>query len=169
MTAHTTFFRRAGAAALFAMVLAAPGSAQANSAGNPEADALSARAQTLYSSPTRYAEAAAVHVRAASLRSVDDPRRADDLVAAARLFVYAGDLETGRSTFEKAAQTALVAGDLAFAGHRYIDAAFIAAKASDTEGARRMLGAARWIADAPMLQPAVQRELRRRFAAEDLD
>lgn len=168
MTAYTTFFRRSGAAALFAVVLAAPGSAQTAGA-NHEADALSARAQSLYSAPTRYAEAAAAHVRAASLRSADDPRRAEDLVAAARLFVYAGDLETARSTFEKAAQTALVAGDLAFAGHRYIDAAFIAAKASDPEGARRMLGAARWIANAPMLRPAAQRELRRRFAAEDLD
>lgn len=164
MIAGKTFIRGVRVAALFSVLVAVPAAAQT---ANPQADALSSQATELYGTPPRFREAAELHLKAAELRSVDDPRRVSDLMAAGRLFVYSGDVAQGRRSIEKAAQTALVIGDLADAGHMYIDAAFVAAQAQDVAGARQMLRAARWIASAPMLRPDEEQRLLRRMTADE--
>lgn len=156
--------RRMPLAALFAMALTgSPAAAQDDPAS---AARLTNEAMSLYSSPVQFGRAAELHLEAAALRSADDPRRVQDLAAAARLLVYAGDVARGREIFEKAAQTALVAGDLVTAGNFYVDAAFVALQGSDESEARKMLRAARWVAGAPMLTGEDQRMILRRFTGD---
>lgn len=157
--------RRVAVAAGFAMVLVTQASAQVHSITDVEGAAkLEARAAAMVGSPDRFEEAAALYTRAAELRDLTDARRAENLAMAGRLLVYAGELEEGRRSLERAAEGALAAGDLGFAGNAWLDAAFIAMRAGAQADAARLVRTARWVAAAPELPGTEGARLRTRLA-----
>ncbi len=64
--------------------------------------------------------------KSASMRESCDERAVAALVLAGRIYHHLGQLETARLTFIKAAERALMAGELAHAAHCFLDAGVIA-------------------------------------------
>ena len=141
-----------------ASTIALPASATAQavtvrgeSASNPVADALHARAEALYTIPARYADAARLLVRAANAREHTDVLAVKELITAAKLYSYANAPRSARSTMKIAAQRALEFGDVATSAHTYIDAAFLAIPQKDWGDVADLVVRAQRLAAAPHL------------------
>jgi len=112
---------------------------------------LETRARAMFTNPKRYAEAARLYQRAADQRAPGDRVRVEDLTMAARLTFYDGDAAKARILMERAADEALAAGDVINAAHAYVDAAFLAQDARESERVADLLGRARMLAGSPLL------------------
>lgn len=147
MTSTTRTLFAATIAAACLLQPTAPAAAQVSSSPpvvsqtaqtNEQADQLHARAESLFTMPPRYPEAARLLVRAARMRSPTDEMAVRELAQAARLYAYAKHPRAARSTMEMAAQRALGIGDVARAAHIYLDAAHLAAAQGDAAGVRAL-------------------------------
>jgi len=101
-----------------------------------KADQLHARALALHAQPNRYLEAARLHRSEAALRAPNDPQAFECLRLAARLLVYAHQLDDARSMMERTAQTALARADSTLAARALIEASYIAVKQGRQRDAR---------------------------------
>jgi hypothetical protein len=115
---------------------------------------LETRAKSLFSSPKRYDEAAKLLLRAAETRSVGDPMRVQDVILASRLTFYRGDETKARALMVRAAEEAAATGDVITAAHAYMDAAFIAREAKETEGIGDLVRKAEMLAHSPLIGQA---------------
>jgi hypothetical protein len=127
------------------------------------AEVLHTRATELFTSPPRYAEAAALLVRAARLRDPDDRTSIHDLVVAAKLYAYAKHPRAARGTMEEAAARALQFGELDRAAHAYIDAAYIAMTQKNWNAARMLCERAERVAASPHLVQTQRDDIKARL------
>ena len=130
---------------------------------NMRAEQLRKEAEALYEQPRRLRRAAELHEREAAQRKDSDPRQAEALDRAARLYSYSGDAERGRMMMERAARSALKRGDVARAAHAFIDAAFIALREGDRRLADDLTQEADLLALSPLLPTAEKAAIVRRI------
>ena len=158
---HTT--RRLSLAAAIAGVavsLALPATASAQMRLDPvrvtasrvaEANALSDKALSFYSTPSKYKYAATLHLRAASLRAPSDAKGYEDLNMAAHLFRAAGAVWNAREAMEKAAAHAAARGDVVAAAKSYVDAGFLAIEERRTDRVPALAMKAELLAKSPLI------------------
>lgn len=120
-------------------------------------------AVALYSQPQRAAEAARLHVREASFRSVRDPEAVGALIMAANLFNYARQPVVARKTMERAAARALAMGDVVTAAEAYTNAAFLAHKINNQSETQRLGRKAILLSESPLIQAEDRLTIRNRF------
>lgn len=89
-------------------------------------DPLHGAAIDLYESPTRWAEAGALHEQAARELPKNDAAAYFGFQRAAVLYFHADETARARKAMEKAADVAEATGDIVTAAHAWIDAAFLA-------------------------------------------
>lgn len=87
---------------------------------------LNRQAMELYETPSRWAEAAELHERAAKVLPKNDAAAFFGFQRAAVLYFYAGDTARSRKTMERAAEVAEATGDVFTAANTWVDAAFLA-------------------------------------------
>lgn len=121
------------------------------SAPPEKAAELERKAEELYSQPSRYAQAARLLVRAAELRTPDDPAHVSNLSMASRLFFYAGEKMQAFALMERAADAALSAGDVLTAAHGFVDASHLAAQNGRGNDVVRLVERARLLTSSPLL------------------
>ncbi len=112
---------------------------------------LERKAEALYGQPSRYAEAARLHMRAAQLRQGSDPLHVRNLEMAARLFFYSRHKTEALHAMEAAAERALAAGDVVNAANNFVDASHLAGLSGSADGARRLADRARLLMKSPLL------------------
>jgi hypothetical protein len=155
------------AAGLVAVMNAAPATAQTAlaMAGDPieKAVDLERKAQELYGQPTRYVQAARLHVRASQLRSAADPMRVRNLSMAARLYYYAGMKSEALSTMQSAADAALAVGDLLTAANHLVDASHLAVETGNREEAVNLTDRAKLLTASPLLDATQRAQIETRL------
>ena len=124
-------------------------SAEARSVDDPIA--LEKQAALLYDSPKQYKRAAALHVKAADLRALDDPMRIKDRTLAAKLYYYAGDRAKGFELLRQAADEALAAGDVLVAATTYLDASYVALELDRGETVLELANKAKLLLSSPLV------------------
>lgn len=132
-------------------------------AGSAAPDALVARATAWIDDADRRDDAARLLVEAAELRPASDPRVAEELTAAARLFFYAGDHARAQRTMERAGETALANGDVVAAAHALLDAAWIAREHGTTMKVRENALRARRLMGSPLVDQGTRESVLRRI------
>ena len=166
--------------ALFVLTFAAPRPADALQASSPsvrvvahtvagapdEADRLAEQAYRLFSDRRSWGKAARILERSAGMRDASDPKRADALLEAARIYAHVGAHRDARRAFEYAAAAAAERGAVVVAAHALIDAAIVAATAGDRDGAAKLVQKAALLADSPHLAAADRNSILRRTAPE---
>ena len=161
-----------GAGTLFA-ILALPGAALAQRQLDPVrvTAAAIARADSLYSKAERmevssrrdFRRVAQLHEESATLRSVEDAKRAASLQIAAVHRYGGGDRRRAAADMELAAQEAAARGDVVNAANAYIDAAMIAAELRQRDRAVKLVRAAQLLTESPLLSDAQRLQLRTRL------
>lgn len=116
-----------------------------------KATELERKAEELYSHPARYSQAARLLIRAAELRSIDDPVYVTNLSMAARLYFYAGEKLQAFELMERAATAALSRGDVLTAAHAFVDASHLAALNGLSSDVTRLVERARLLTASPLL------------------
>lgn len=122
---------------------------------NAEADALERQATAMLRRSNGWREAAKLQRRAAELRG-DDPRAVDSFVRAAWMYSGAGRAGTARQMMERAAERAMVGGDVERAATALVDAAVIAVESRREDLVPALVRRTRRLLDSPLL-PAEQR------------
>lgn len=107
------------------------------------AEDLEAQVRRLTASRAGYRRAIVLLRQAAALRPADDATALQSLELAARLSLFEGDLLQSRTILVHSAERASTTGYIAFAAHRWIDAAVVAALQPDTSAQRKYLSRAR--------------------------
>ncbi|MGD8495198.1 MAG: hypothetical protein PVF05_03350 [Gemmatimonadales bacterium] len=87
---------------------------------------LNRQAMELYETPSRWAEAAELHERAANVLPKNDAAAFFGFQRAAVLYFYAGESAHSRKSMERAAEVAEATGDVLTAANAWVDAAFLA-------------------------------------------
>lgn len=128
---------------------------------------LEQQAQALYSQPAKYGKAAGLLVKAAEARQVGDAVRLDDLVLAARLSYYNGDLNRALKLMRRAAEEALSIGDVVTAAHAFTDSAYIGKEAGAVEVAAAMLESAQRLTYSPLIDETTREEIRKRITVDN--
>lgn len=148
-----------------ALVAAAtPATAQTNGkASSADPDALVARATAWIDDAERRDDAARLLVRAAELRPASDPRVAEELTAAARLFYYAGDAARAQRTMQRAGETALANGDVVAAANALLDVAWIARERGTSMEVRENAVRARRLMSSPLVDSRTRESVLRRI------
>ena len=166
--------------ALFALTLVAPRPADALQAPPPsvravahtvagapdEADRLAEQAYRLFSERPSWGKAARMLERSAGMRDAADPKRADALLEAARIYAHVGAHRDARRAFERAAAAAAERGAVVVAAHALLDAAIVAASVGDRDGAAKLVHKATLLADSPHLATSDRNAILRRMAPE---
>lgn len=166
--------------ALFVLTLVAPRPADALQAPRPsvrtvahpvvgvpdQADRLAEQAYRLFSERRSWGKAARMLERSAGMRDASDPKRADALLEAARVYAHVGAHGDARRAFEGAAAAAAERGAVAVAAHALLDAAIVAAISGDGAAAAKLLQKAGLLADSPHLAAADRNGILRRVAPE---
>ena len=116
-----------------------------------EADALSAQAIALYSTPSKYKRAATLHVRAANRRAPGDPKGYEDLNMAGHLYYAAGAVWDAREAMERAAEHAAARGDVVAAAKCYVDAGYLAIEERRTDRVPALALKAELLAKSPLI------------------
>jgi hypothetical protein len=130
---------------------------------NARAEKIKRQAEALYERPASYYRAAELHEFEAAARAASDPLRVEALDRAARLYVYIGEVEKGRTVMAKAARQALSRGDVARAAHAFIDAAFMAAREGDRKLVDDLTNEAAMLALSPLLSASERVAIQRRI------
>jgi hypothetical protein len=163
MSFSSTVTRRlsiAAAVAGVAATLALPATASAQMRLEPvrvtaarwaEANALTEKAVSLYSTPKKYKYAASLHMRAANLRAPGDSAGFMDLSMAGHLYRAAGDLLSARAAMERAAEHAAARGDVYNAAKAYVDAGFLAIEEHRSDRVPALALKAELLAKSPLL------------------
>jgi hypothetical protein len=128
---------------------------------------LETQARNLFPNPKRYGEAARLLLKAAERRSPGDPARIGDLILSSRLTYYNGDAARARALMERAADEALASGDVINAAHSFMDAAFLAQDAKESESITRLIGKARMLAASPFISQKDREGILGRLPAQD--
>ena len=117
---------------------------------NARADALEEFARGLYSTPSRFREAAKLHHRAALIRG-SDPRAAASFRSAA--FAYSAARNNGLATqmMMKAGEQAALTGRIEEAANYYVDAALLAVEDSREDKVPTILAKMHAVLSAPLL------------------
>lgn len=118
------------------------------------ADRLAEEAYRLFTDRRTWGKAARLLERAASMRALDDPRRAADYSEAARVYVHVGDLAEARDAFEAAARAAAERGAIVEAAHAYFDAATVAVLRGDSRGAGTLIEKGTLLSHSPHISGA---------------
>ena len=123
---------------------------------NARADKLEEHARELYSTPSRFREAAKLHQRAALIRG-SDPRAAASFRSAA--FAYSAARDNGLATqmMVKAGEHAALTGRIEEAANYYVDAALLAVEDSREDKVPAILSRMYAVLSAPLL-PEDRRE-----------
>jgi hypothetical protein len=154
-------------------VIALPAAARAQAALEPilitgtelRADKLDAEAARYEASDWgKLAQAARLRALAADLRTADDPKGPLSLFWAARDRYYSGDTRAARELMERAADRAMVVGDVWTAATAYTEAAYISAELRDVPRARLFASKAKLLTSSPMLSEDQRTKLRTRLA-----
>ena len=128
---------------------------------NPKADRMVASAQRMLDHG-RWHAAAETYLRAARMRTADDPRASGNYTTAANLFYEARDLNAALDALVRAAEHALERGDVVAAAHAYANAGFVAGAKRDERLMNAMTNRARRLAGSPQLTVAQREEILRR-------
>lgn len=111
----------------------------------------------------RWSDAARLHRRSAEFRAAEDPLGSQCLSEAAALVYAAGDRSAARSDMVKAAERALVRGDLRGAANAYLDAAWIAQEQKKTNQVWEFGHRAEILAASPLLSESDRGAILRRI------
>lgn len=115
-----------------------------------EADALETRATDMLRRAGGWRDAAQLQRRAAELRG-DDPRAVDSFVRAAWMYSGAGRAGSARQMMERAAERAMLGGDVERAATALVDAAIIAVESQREDLVPALVGRTRRLLDSPLL------------------
>jgi Flp pilus assembly protein TadD len=126
--------------------------------------ALEAQARSLFSTPTRYAEAVRLFVRAADLREIGDPQRVKNLSMASRLTYYRGDTSDALDLMQRAANEAMSTGDVLAAAHGFMDGAYLAQEIGQIGLATQLMKKAEKLSFSPLIAQTDREEIRARVA-----
>lgn len=154
---RTIMIGLAAGTAAAALLSAAPAAAQlgyAISAETRSVDdpvALEKQAAMLYEVPGQLKRAAALHLKAADLRALDDPMRVKDRTLAARLYYYAGERTKSFDLLRQAADEAHAAGDVLVAASTYLDASYVAQELKRGEDVLMLANKAKLLLSSPLL------------------
>ncbi len=116
---------------------------------NARADKLEKYAVELYSTPSRFREAAKLHQRAALIRGTD-PRAAASFRSAAFAYSAARDNGLAMQMMVKAGEQAALTGRIAEAADYYVDAALLAVEASREDKVPAILSRMYAVMSAPL-------------------
>lgn len=117
---------------------------------NARADSLEEWARALYSTPSRFREAAQLHHRAALARG-DDPRAAASYRTAALIYSAAKNNGLATKLMLKAGEKAALAGRIEDAANNYVDAAFLAVEDNREDKVAAILSRMHTVLNAPLL------------------
>jgi hypothetical protein len=157
-----------------AVTLAVPGAISAQTpletvkitaARSAEANALSEKAASLYSTSRKFKDAARLHMRAADLRAPGDAKGFDDLSMAAHLYWAAGDVSRAQESMERAAEHAAARGDIVAAARSYVDAGLLAIEDRHTDRVPELARKAELLASSPLLTEGQRAEIMRRVGS----
>jgi hypothetical protein len=124
---------------------------------------LETQARSLFSSPTRYAEAVRLFVKAAELRDIGDPQRVKNLTMASRLTYYRGDTGDALDLMRRAADEAMSTGDVLAAAHAFMDSAHLAHEIGRTGVASELLKKAEMLSYSPLIAQDDREHIRLRI------
>ena len=127
------------------------------------AEQVEAHARELCASSDRTGNAARLYIAAASLRDETDPIGAADLVLAAKLLYYSGEIESALSTMIDGAERTELTGTTFEAAHAWINAIHLAVQLKEPTRARAFLAAAQRLLQSPVLTDAERRSIRGRL------
>jgi hypothetical protein len=116
-----------------------------------KADRMEAKAASYYSNPKRWADAARLFERSASLRAPTDVRAAKGYERAAHVYFAMRDMESSRSAMLRAADRAQTVGDVLGAADAYLDAAWLSGQLGDSRAMEDMTVRARALASSPLI------------------
>jgi hypothetical protein len=128
--------------------------------------ALEKQAAQLYESPKHFKRAAALHIKAADLRALDDPMRVKDRTLAARLYYYAGDRARGFELLRQAGDEALAAGDVLVAATTYLDASYVAQELKRGETVLELANKAKLLLSSPLVDARERDRLLSRIVSD---
>ena len=137
------------ATALAVAVQAAP--AAANEVDIEKAEALRARAASLFNIPGRWTEAARLLEESVTYRPAHDPAIHSSLMIAASIWVSVGDVRRGYELAVQAGESAHARGAVLDAAHTFMSAAAVAVELGDRPAAERLVNRARLLAASPLL------------------
>lgn len=115
---------------------------------------LNRQAMELYETPSRWAEAAELHERAAKVLPKNDAAAFFGFQRAAVLYFYAGESAHSRKSMERAAEVAEATGDVLTAANAWVDAAFLAIAEGYAGKKREFVSNARALAGSDLLDDA---------------
>ena len=163
----STIAQRLSAAGVLLVTLALPGAATAQYQlptviSSVKADSLHEAAEALVAAH-RYRDAARLHRRSAELRPAEDALGFRCLSEAAALIYAAGDRTAARGDLARAADHALVRGDLRNAALAYLDAAWIAQEQRNPKQVWELGHRAEMLAESPLLGSADRGDILQRI------
>jgi hypothetical protein len=132
---------------------------------NARADTLDEWARALYSTPSKFRDAAKLHQRAAMVRG-EDPRAAASYRSAAWLYSAAHDDGMATKMMVKAADRAAESGRVADAANFYIDAALLAVADERYDKVPTILSRVHVVLSAPALAEEQRTEILRRIGGD---
>ena len=149
-----------GAASLAAQPM---GEVEPTRYSNPTADQLEQAAERLARDPKHYGDAASAYEQAAALRGGADPRSADLLINAARVYHAAGEPSSAIRVLLHLAEQSLASGRVTAAADALIDGAWVARDAGRADAALELARRALMLTDSPLLSPEERTRLRGRL------
>jgi hypothetical protein len=132
---------------------------------NARADALDALAQTMYSTPRKFREAARLHQRAAIIRG-EHPTAAESYRSAAWAFAASGNGGLATQMMVKAADVAARTGRIEQAANSYVDAALLAVEDKRVDRVPTMLARVHTVLSAPLVPEATRAKILERIQGD---